>query len=370
MARYQRRNVTLKQRAKLPDCWEFRWRENGVQRSRILGNIEEFPTMDDAQKAADAVRLEINAEHAQAVPTTVATLIDRYLEDPYEKERLAFSTHNSYRCYLRNYVKPKWGSFLLRDVRTLAIETWLRGIKLAPKTKLHIRNVMHVLYECAARWELVEKSPITRVRQGGARLADPEILTPEEFRSLLGNLTTEPYRMMVILAGCLDLARSEFIGLKWGDFNWQDSTLAVQRGVVNCHVGNTKTLARRKPIPIDEKLLAIVRAFRQSRAYRVDSDWVFASPASDGTSPYWPDSALDNFVKPAATTAGVTKQFGWHSFRHMYSTRLRANGTDIKVQQELLRHANPDITLAVYTQAVSDAKRAAHAQVVRELLPA
>jgi len=129
-------------------------------------------------------------------------------------------------------------------------------------------------------------------------------------------------------------------------------------------------MARRKPIPIDEKLLAIVKAFRERRAYRADSDWVFASPANDGKTPYWPDSALDNFVKPAATAAGIRKQFGWHSFRHMYSTRLRANGTDIKVQQELLRHANPDMTLSVYTQAVSDAKRAAHAQVVRELLPA
>ncbi len=45
------------------------------------------------------------------------------------------------------------------------------------------------------------------------------------------------------------LARSEFIALKWGDFNWDAATLSIQRGVVECHVGDPKTLARRKPIP-------------------------------------------------------------------------------------------------------------------------
>jgi integrase len=369
MARYQRGNVTLKKRAKLPDCWEFRWRDsNGTQCSRLLGNVEKLPTADDAQRAADAVRLEINSEQPQAVPITVATLVERYLSDPIEKDRLAFATRQSYTTYLNHLVKPKWGNHLLDDVRTLAVETWLRGVTLAPKSKLHLRNVMHVLYECAARWELVTQNPITRVRQGGARLADPDVLTPDEFRALLTKLTKEPYRLMVTLAGCLGLARSEFIGLKWSDFNWQDSTLTIQRSVVNCNVGNTKTLARRKPIPLAHNLLTVVSAFHKETAYAANCDWVFASPASDGETPYWPDSALENFVKPAVKLAGITKTVGWHTFRHSYSTLLRANGTDVKVQSELLRHSNIGTTLNIYTQAVSDQKRAAHGLVVEQLL--
>jgi site-specific recombinase XerD len=54
----------------------------------------------------------------------------------------------------------------------------------------------------------------------------------------------------------------------------------------------------------------------------------------------------------------------------MYSTMLRANGTDLKVQSELLRHSNISTTLNIYTQAVSEQKRAAHASVVGQLLPA
>jgi integrase len=173
---------------------------------------------------------------------------------------------------------------------------------------------------------------------------------------------------MLILAGCLGLSRSEFVGLKWSDINWEAATLSVQRGVVSCHVGKPKTLARRKAIPLAPDVLTVLCERRERTAYAADSDWVFASPYKGGALPYWPDSALEHFVKPAAVRAGITKRVGWHLLRHGYSSMLRANGTDIKVQSELLRHSNIGTTLDVYTQAVSAQKRAAHGQVVGQLL--
>ena len=68
----------------------------------------------------------------------------------------------------------------------MAVEQWLRDLELAPKSKLHLRNVMHVLFECAARWELICDNPITRVRQGGSRQTEPDVLTPDEFRYIAG----------------------------------------------------------------------------------------------------------------------------------------------------------------------------------------
>jgi integrase len=47
--------------------------------------------------------------------------------------------------------------------------------------------------------------------------------------------------------------------------------------------------------------------------------------------------------------------------RHTYTTLLRANGTDIKIQQELMRHSTIEMALQVHTQAVSEQKRAANA---------
>ena len=44
---------------------------------------------------------------------------------------------------------------------------------------------------------------------------------------------------------------------------------------------------------------------------------------------------------------------------------LRSIGTDVKVQQELLRHADIQTTMNVYTQAISEDKRVANGKVVR-----
>jgi len=93
--------------------------------------------------------------------------------------------------------------------------------------------------------------------------------------------------------------------------------------------------------------------------YNQPKDWVFASLWTKGKQPLWPDNLLRRRIQPAARRVGISRRVGWHTFRHTYSTLLRANGEDVKVVQELLRHANSKITMDVYTQALSPAKRKA-----------
>ena len=72
---------------------------------------------------------------------------------------------------------------------------------------------------------------------------------------------------------------------------------------------------------------------------------------------------LHPLLEAAAVRAAIGK-IGWHTFRHTYSTMLRAAGADIKVQQELLRHSTIQSTMNIYTQAVSEQKRAANSSAV------
>ena len=63
------------------------------------------------------------------------------------------------------------------------------------------------------------------------------------------------------------------------------------------------------------------------------------------------------------------ERLGWHAFRNTYSSLLNEYGTDVKVQQELLRHADIRTTLNIYTPAVQERLRKANRKVVRLLLP-
>ena len=56
--------------------------------------------------------------------------------------------------------------------------------------------------------------------------------------------------------------------------------------------------------------------------------------------PLYLSSVMRYYIQPAALRAGITKKLSWHTFRHTFSTLLKANGEDVKVIQELLRHAS------------------------------
>jgi integrase len=98
----------------------------------------------------------------------------------------------------------------------------------------------------------------------------------------------------------------------------------------------------------------------KSSLYKSPQDWVFSNRT---VRPRAQQDILRRHLRLAALRAGIGK-IGWHTFRHSYSTMLRGAGTDIKVQQELLRHATIQSTMNIYTQAVSEQKRIANSVVV------
>ena len=80
---------------------------------------------------------------------------------------------------------------------------------------------MHTIFQCAQRWELIDKNPIKLVRVKGGTQASENPSGPHtrEFDSLLP-LIREPYRTMVLIAGCLGLRVSEIVALQWRGFRF------------------------------------------------------------------------------------------------------------------------------------------------------
>ena len=81
-----------------------------------------------------------------------------------------------------------------------------------------------------------------------------------------------------------------------------------------------------------------------------------------------PETLWRRYGKPAVERAEASKRVGSHTFRHTYTTLLTQNNEDVKVVQELLRHANSRITLDLYAQAGMPEKRLAQSKVVRMVL--
>ena len=114
---------------------------------------------------------------------------------------------------------------------------------------------------------------------------------------------------------------------------------------------------------MDGALATALLEWSKQTAYRQPEDWVFASPKMSGTQPYWPESMLKCYVQPIAKRLSITKKIGWHTFRRTLATLLTGSDENAKTTQELMRHANAGITMNLYAQALTRAKRAAHLKV-------
>src|SRR2546425_5656693 len=82
----------------------------------------------------------------------------------------------------------------------------------------------------------------------------------------------------------------------------------------------------------------------------------------------WPETLWRRYGRPAVKAAKIQKRVGFHTFRHTYTTLLTQNNEQVKVVQELLRHANSRITLDLYAQAGMPNKRLAQSKLVRMVL--
>jgi integrase len=376
--RYQQGSVQREKRQSGPDVWIFRWREPGTdgvskQRKAIVGSVTTLTTEASALKAAHALRIDANQQTPQAEggPGTIAELIAHYRLKELVGEnqgRKAFSTRSAYECYLKLWILPRWGNHRLDQIKPVAVEEWLDSIERARGTRAKIRNLMSAIFHHAMRYEWVGNNPIKLVRQSAKREKVPDVLDLAELQLLLSKLSVRE-RTVALLDAATGLRVSELLALRWSDVDFENLELNVTRAIWHQVVGDCKTEASAKPVPMDDYMAEDLMRWRRQSPYPMDDDWVFASPTMGGKQPYWPDNLMKRYIKPVARKAGITKNIGWHTFRHSFGTLLKANGEDIKTVQELLRHANSRITLDVYTQAVTSNKRAAQSKVVRMMVP-
>jgi integrase len=216
--RYQYGCLTKKNNTHSDDVWQFRFYEttpegHRYRRSTSVGTLAQYPTKTDALRVIEPLRLRLNLHHRFGRPVSVGALVDRYIEHELPERR--HSTQQSHSSTLNRWIRPRWGDHLLEQVKPVAVEEWLRSLALAPKTKVNLRSLFHLIYEHARRWELTDRNPIDLVRQRGGRRCIPRVLTPGEIRLLLQQLT-EPYHTMVLVAACLGLRASKIMGLQWG----------------------------------------------------------------------------------------------------------------------------------------------------------
>lgn len=256
--------------------------------------------------------------------------------------------------------------------------------------------VLKQIFDAALEAGVIERLPSRKLRPGGKAPAPKKALTPEQQAALLEavrDLSVEPCVMLALYTG---MRREEICALKWDavELDGKAPHVTVRRA---CRWPNNtapeisevlKTDAAARVIPIPPQLVQYLQQLKARRlaelqadtdkaglpgeaggGFRLRSCCVYGNPDGSPLSMTafrrrWETirtrstasgHALGENIRNKKYTIKLDFYPKPHQLRHTYITRLILGGMDLKRVQYLAGHADPKVTLQIYTDLMGHA---------------
>jgi integrase len=372
-----------------PGVWRLRVfvgrNANGspVQRSKTLHTGDKNAKPGSGTRLADRELANMIAEASTGSGATgtetVGQLLDQFLKHAESLGRSP-TTLREYHRIAETVLRPELGKIKLgkitaHDLDRLYAKLTARGLK--PTTIRRVHALIGAALHQAERWDLVDRNVSLRATPPPVHAAEVTAPDPGEVQRILEVAEeVEPALAgLLLLAALTGARRGELCALRWSDIDWQAATLSIARSVYEMAGGgwgekSTKTHQARL-IGLDELGIEVLRRQRASvdeLAEELDvtvaADAFVFSRSPAGIEPIRPD-VLSKFTKRVADKAGVTTHL--HALRHFSATQAIAAGFDAVTVGARLGHADPSITLRVYSHAVQQRDRELAASLGRTL---
>lgn len=196
-------------------------------------------------------------------------------------------------------------------------------------------GILRAMLAKGVKWGLLTRNPASQVEDFDEDNKRERFLVTDEIRRLLRatKQTDSPIlRPAVYLALQTGMRKSELLGLRWSDINFEASKILVRE---------TKSGEPRQ-VPMSRRSRWL---FNKLAARSPLSDFVFQSKRRDGTSA--PAGDIKTAWYKALTRARI-ENFRFHDLRHTFASHFAMNRGDLYALAEILGHSNPKITIDRY----------------------
>ncbi len=253
--------------------------------------------------------------------------------------------------------------------------------KVSKVTQDQAFNALRFLFEKAMEVKLGDLSGIPRCRRNKRLPHIVEWSIAESIMEAMPYSPSVPVRLVCAVMLRCGLRINEALNLRWKDVNFKDGLITVRCGkgnkdrqaVLPCRLvpGLTRQMAYAKmlwetdvenglPCEVPESLL------RKYPHLENALQWRFIFPAPHAC-PHHPRSGkrvrwhlhaatMQGAVFKEVKKRGLEGVFRPHTFRHCFADRLRQQGVDMRIIQELLGHECLETTM-IYTHPAVDAAR-------------
>jgi len=273
------------------------------------------------------------------------------------------TTAATYRGYAQRYVLPALGDLRVCDFKRVHLQAFADDLLEQELSVSSVRKILVVVY--GALREAYCDDAITTdfrnaVRLPKARKFEGAAYTAEEAVRLLEAAAEEgePLRAAVVLALCYGLRRSEVLGMRWKDVDFEAGVLrvcntVVQDGGIKIESERTKTEKSRRVIPLIPETVPYLKQLKERQETSgLELDKICCWPDGDEVRGDFLTRALHKVQRRADL-----REIRFHDLRHSAASLLIGAGVSAKAVQEFLGHEDIQTTLGTYTHLTGEEQR-------------
>ena len=289
----------------------------------------------------------------------------------YAKVKVRPSSHQTYRGYIDNHIKPNIGKIQLEKLTSLDLQKFYKKLLekgrvdriesrkqsngLSAKTVRNIHQIISSAMKLAQEQKLIASNPAEGCALPRLEHREMKTLPVEQLQSFLREAKDSGVFELYYLELVTGLRRGELLGLKWEDVDLERGDLRVRRQIARISgevvEAPLKTKNAYRTLPLAEDTVDILEAQRKKTG---DSPWVFPSPTGG---PISPDSVL-HMLHRVLKRAGLPR-VRFHDLRHTFATLALQNGVDVKTMSGMLGHFSAGFTLDTYAHVTTASQRQA-----------
>ena len=322
------------------------------------------------EKLKTAIQETQSLDFSKTGQYTVGQWMDVWYEN-YAKIKVRPSSHQTYKGYIENHIKPNIGDIPLEKLTTLDLQRLYKTLLangrvdrleskgqpkgLSPKTVRNIHQILSSALKLAQEQRIILTNPAEGCALPKVEHREMKTLPVEQLQSFLREAKDSGVFELYYLELATGLRRGELLGLKWEDIDLEHGDLRVRRQIarINGRVVEAplKTKNAYRTLPLAEDTISILKEQKKKVG---SSPWVFPS-ATGG--PISPDSVL-HMLHRVLKRAGLP-EVRFHDLRHTFATLALQNGVDIKTVSGMLGHFSAGFTLDTYAHVTTSAQKAA-----------
>lgn len=274
----------------------------------------------------------------------------------HKRLNLRETTWEVYEGHIRNHFHDlndlKINRTTIAKVEKFITDRQAQGMNIGTLRKILVSLGQILSY--AVRHKYIDHNPLReaerpREQANGREEGDKVvIITPTQITILLEQVPDQKYQTLFLMAIMTGARQGELLGLKWGDINWKNKQVYIQRTFNKGRFFFPKTKGSRRHIDLSPVVVQELKRWRLACPTN-DLDLVFPNEAGE---PMNYSNMVQRYFLPTLKAASLPR-VRFHDLRHTNASLRLENGENIKYIQTQLGHASPTVTLNVYAHLMN-----------------